>query len=59
MAAPLTKHDIHRRVDTRELLVMARRGNPDPSAQAQTYAVVEERLISLVGDLYEDIAAGQ
>lgn len=56
MAAPLTKQEIHRRIETLELLILALKTNTAPDAQAETYAVIEQHLADLLGDLYEDIA---
>ena len=59
MAAPLTKQEIHRRVETIELLILTLKAQTDPAAQAETYEVLKAYLASLLGDLYEDISRGQ
>jgi hypothetical protein len=59
MAAPLTKQEIHRRVETLELLVGTIKRAASPEQQAETYELIRQHFARLLGDLYEDMARGQ
>lgn len=56
MSAPLTKQEIHRRIETLHWLILALKTNTAPDAQAETLQRIEQHLADLLGDLYEDIA---